>query len=172
MMKKYMPDTITVRRFLTQEWPTYRQLRLRSLADSPDAFGSTLAAEQERDDQAWAARLSAAAPDQHQPLVAECDGAAAGLLWAKRDGTDPSLVNLYQMWVAPEARGRGVGAALLGAAIDWARAGNARVVQLGVTCGDSAAARLYQRAGFRQAGGPEARPGTPLFELVMQLTLA
>ncbi|MEO7495987.1 MAG: GNAT family N-acetyltransferase [Massilia sp.] len=166
-----MPEAITVRRFLPPDWPTYRQLRLRSLADSPDAFGSALAAEQQRDDAAWAARLSAAAPDQNHPLVADLGGAAAGLLWAKLDATDPSVVNLYQMWVAPEARARGVAAALLGEAIDWARLRNGRLVQLAVTCGDTAAARLYRRAGFQDVGAPTSRPGTPLFEQVMQLPI-
>jgi len=35
---------LKVREFLPDEWQTYRALRLRSLAESPDAFGSTLAA--------------------------------------------------------------------------------------------------------------------------------
>ncbi len=45
-----MNDTLIVRTFAPHEWPTYKDLRLRALADSPDAFGSTLAAEQGRTD--------------------------------------------------------------------------------------------------------------------------
>lgn len=167
-----METSLAIRTLEAHEWPTYREARLRSLADSPDAFGSTLASEQQRTPDAWAARLSAAAVSgQDYPLIAELAGAAVGLLWAKVDATDASVVNLFQMWVAPESRSRGVAAALLREAIKWARSSNARVVQLGVTCGDTAAARLYVREGFQNFGSPAPRPGTPLFEQTMRLQL-
>jgi GNAT superfamily N-acetyltransferase len=76
------------------------------------------------------------------------------------------------MWVAPDSRGRGVAAALLGAAIDWARSHNARVLQLGVTSGDTPAVRLYKRHGFRESGAPEPlRPGSALLSQTMRLDL-
>ena len=74
----------------------------------------------------------------------------AGLVWAKVDGDDASVVNLFQMWVAPEARGRRVGVALLDQAVGWARARGARAVCLSVRCGNAAALRLYEKAGFRE----------------------
>ena len=74
----------------------------------------------------------------------------AGLVWAKVDGDDASVVNLFQMWVAPEARGRRVGVALLDQAVGWARARGARTVCLSVRCGNAAALRLYEKAGFRE----------------------
>ena len=165
---------LAIRALASHEWPVYRELRLRSLAESPDAFGSTLAAEQARTADEWAARLSAAAnsADDH-PLIAEIAGVAAGLIWAKRDATPPSIVNLYQMWVAPESRGRGAATALLRAAIAWARATNARHVQLGVTWRDSSAVRLYAREGFQAYGAPEPlRPGSHLLSQTMRLALA
>jgi ribosomal protein S18 acetylase RimI-like enzyme len=79
--------------------------------------------------------------------------------------------SLYQVWVAPEARGRGIGAALLDAAITWARAHRAHALHLSVTAGDGAAARLYRRTGFVDVGAPEPRPGTALFEQAMVLAL-
>lgn len=146
------------------DWATYRDARLRSLADSPDAFGSTLAEELERTPDAWAARLSnAAVSGQDYPIIAELAEQVAGLVWAKADATTPSMVNVFQMWVAPECRGRGVASALLRTAIAWARSRNARVVQLGVTCGDTSAMRLYIREGFEAFGVPAPlREGSPL----------
>jgi GNAT superfamily N-acetyltransferase len=162
-----------VRTLAANEWPLYRALRLRALGDAPAAFCSTLAEEAARTDQDWAWRLNIGATSgRDRPLVAELDGTAAGLAWAKVDAGDPSQVNLFQMWVAPEARGRGVAAALLEAAILWARAMNAHAMQLGVVCGNEEARRLYERAGFRELGEPQPqRPGSSRMEQKMALNL-
>jgi GNAT superfamily N-acetyltransferase len=163
----------TVRKLEPAEWPTYRDLRLRSLADSPDAFGSTLAAEQARTAQDWAERLARGATSGLDlPLIAEVDRQAAGLAWAKVEASDPSIINLYQMWVAPEFRGHGAGRLLLRAAIEWARSRNAAEVRLGVTWGDTPAVRLYTREGFAPFGPPgNLRPGSPLPGRTMRLQL-
>lgn len=164
---------ISIRTMQPDDWAMYRDLRLRSLADSPDSFCSTLAAEQGRTPEDWAARLSAAAASGRDcPLVAELAGEPVGLVWAKVDGDDPSAVNLYQMWVAPESRGRGVAASLLRTATDWARSTGARVARLGVIGTDTAAARLYLREGFRYIGEPmPAREGSPLLTRDMERAL-
>lgn len=170
------PASITVRNLTADEWQQYRQTRLRSLVDSPNAFGSTFAAEKDRSDEAWATRLLlATSSGKDHPLVAEIPDVSnefAGLLWAKEDATDTSIVHIFQMWVAPEYRGQGVATELLRAAILWARSRCAKLVQLGVTCGDSAAMRLYLREGFRAIGTPEPlRPDSALLEQTMRLVL-
>jgi len=148
-------------------------LRLRSLADAPDAFARTLAEEELLRGEFWQSRLiAAAASDRDYPLVAELAGQAVGLTWAKVDGDDPAVVNLYQVWTAPEARGRGVAAALLETAIGWAGSRNARLVRLGVTCGDTPATRLYRRLGFQPVGELEPlREGSLLQSQPMELAL-
>ncbi len=163
--------TIVVRRFEAAEWPEYRKLRLRSLADSPDAFGSTLDREAERRDEEYRDRLARAAhADRDLPLLALVDGVPAGLSWGRIDDQQPDTVHLYQVWVAPEYRGRGVGQALLDAVIAWSRASGARRLRLGVTRGDSAAVRLYRRAGFVETGYAEPlRPGSALMCDTMHL---
>ena len=50
-----------IRPLLADDWPLYRSLRLRALRDSPDAFGSTFAAEAQRTDADWQARAHQAA---------------------------------------------------------------------------------------------------------------
>ncbi len=163
-----------VRTLAAHEWPLYRALRLRALVDAPAAFGSTLTEAQTRTENDWAWLLNLGVTSgRDRPLVAEIAGTAAGMAWAKVDAADPGLVNLYQMWVAPEARGHGVAGALLDAAIDWARARAARAMGLGVVCGNDAARRLYERAGFRDVGAPEPqRPGSSRMEQSMRLELA
>jgi GNAT superfamily N-acetyltransferase len=172
-MSKDAPAKVTIRRLQAQEWPAYRALRLRALADAPHAFGSSLALEESWRPELWMARLAAASTSGRDcPLVAEADGALHALVWAKCDADQAGVVNLFQMWVAPEARGQGVAAALLRDAIAWARSIGAQRLRLGVVEGNDAAARLYARAGFRDVGAPEpVRPGSPTLEQAMQLDL-
>jgi GNAT superfamily N-acetyltransferase len=156
-----------------QEWPAYRALRLRSLADAPDAFCSSLALEEAWAHELWMARLMAASVSGRDcPLVAEVDDTMLGLLWAKCDAEDAGIVNLFQMWVAPEARGRGVAAALVDEAVAWARSIQARLVRLGVVSSNQAAIQLYMRKGFGMVGTPEpTRPGSARLEQTMHLPL-
>jgi len=165
---------LRVRPLAAHEWPLYRALRLRALREAPDAFFSTLAEEEARTDADWAWRLHlGAGSGRDRPLVAQLGEAPVALAWAKVDAEEPATVNLFQMWVAPEARGHGVAAALLEAALAWAGARGARTMRLGVVCGNAAARRLYERAGFVADGEPEPqRPGSTRMEQPMRLDLA
>jgi ribosomal protein S18 acetylase RimI-like enzyme len=64
------------------------------------------------------------------------------------------------MWVAPEARGRGVGDALIAAVEQWARRSGAGTLLLSVAAGNAAAAALYRRNGFRDREGTQDADGT------------
>jgi ribosomal protein S18 acetylase RimI-like enzyme len=101
----------------------------------------------------------------------DLDGTPAGLAWVKMDGDGADTASVYQVWVAPEARGRGIGAALIDAAAEWARARRATALRLDVTAGDGAAARLYRRMGFVDVGAPVPMPGRTTFEQAMVLAL-
>lgn len=164
---------VLVRRLRPQEWQAYRAIRLRALADAPDAFGSTLAREEGLPDDTWAARVAKSAVSGIDcALVAEQGGAFVGLLWAKVDAEDAGRVNLFQMWVAPESRGRGVAAAMLDEALGWARRRGSWVVHLGVNNANAGALGLYERAGFKAIGEPyPMREGAPHMEQEMRLLL-
>jgi ribosomal protein S18 acetylase RimI-like enzyme len=162
-----------IRRFAPDEWRLYRDLRLRALAESPDAFGSTLERERERADADWAERLDAGARSAAEaPLVAERGGEAVGLAWARLEDGAPGVAHLYQVWVAPEHRGHGAARGLLAEAVAWARAAGAHTLALDVTCGDTPAMRLYTRAGCQPAGEPQPlRPGSALRVQPLRLPL-
>jgi GNAT superfamily N-acetyltransferase len=163
----------SVRQFLPHEWRIYRDLRLRALADSPDAFGSTLAEGRDRPDTEWVSRLASGADKRWNfPVVADMGAEPIGLAWGRIEQSEPEVAHLYQMWVDPGFRRLGAGQLLLQAVIDWARDANARCLALGVTCGDSAARQLYSRAGFTAVGEPEPlRPGSSLLAQSMRLEL-
>lgn len=141
---------VRVRELGPGDWALWRDLRLRALADAPAAFGATLSEEQARDEASW--RAGVARRPERALFVAERGGAPAGVTISVIDAADPARANLYAMWVAPEARGAGVGRALVDAALRWARARAALELALGVAETNAAARALYERCGFRDLG--------------------
>jgi ribosomal protein S18 acetylase RimI-like enzyme len=74
------------------------------------------------------------------------------------------------MWVAPFARGRGIGDALIGAVFSWAENQIARRLVLRVTVGNEAAVTLYRRHGFTETGLVEQNPdGSSEAEMVREM---
>jgi ribosomal protein S18 acetylase RimI-like enzyme len=161
----------SIRRLRAEEWSIYRKLRLRALADSPGSFGSTLELEEGKPDEHWMERVALAANSESQMLLlAELGMEPVGVALGAIAPAEPGTAHIYQMWVASEARGRGCATALLDALLAWAR-GKAKAVTLRVTCGDTAARRLYERAGFVPCGEPEPlRSGSDLCVQPMTLT--
>lgn len=160
---------VSVRIATPADWETWRDLRLRALADSPDAFRETLAAARAYDDAAWR-RFVAPRPDAVR-LLAERDGVAVGMC-VVLIADDQRRANVYAMWVAPEARGAGAGTRLLDAGLAWARSHAALEVSLQLGEGQHAARRLYERAGFRDTGQREpARPGSTQLSATMVASL-
>lgn len=149
--------------FLTltpDDWPRWREARLRALAEAPYAFGSTLAdwtGAGDTEDR-WRGRLTAPG---HHSLLAVTDGTTVGMA-AGIPGDPPGTVALVSMWVAPEARGRGVASALVHAVLRWGASSGAHTVQLDVRDGNTRALRLYERLGFVVRGEvPRDDPSEP-----------
>jgi ribosomal protein S18 acetylase RimI-like enzyme len=152
----------------------YRDLRLAALTEDPDAFGSTYAREAERTDTDWEQRLIAGATAPNElALIALVDATPVGLAWGRRDDREPTVGHLFQVWVAPEHRGRGIAQLLTNAVIAWAQRLALRTLRLSVTASHPAASQLYRRAGFVDAGSPEPlRPGSLVLAQAMQLSLS
>jgi ribosomal protein S18 acetylase RimI-like enzyme len=63
---------------------------------------------------------------------------------------------LEELYVVPERRGRGLGRALLEAAMEYARERGAARIDLNTSVDDVAARALYERSGFtNREGGPD-----------------
>lgn len=157
-----------IERLHPDDWHRYRQIRLVSLADAPDAFGTTFAAAAELTEMDWRAQLAAV-----QTFVAVVGGMDAGTVRGVADEQDQDSACLISMWVAPAFRGQGVGDRLIGAVIDWARsAGFARLV-LDVADANQAAIGLYARMGFEPTGetGTLPPPRTHVLEHRRKLLL-
>jgi len=87
-------------------------------------------------------------------FVAErADGAIVGRLSIARDNHPASThVADLGLMVAKDTRRQGVGRALLEAAVEWARAGGVRKLELHVFPWNEPALRLYEQFGFEREG--------------------
>jgi ribosomal protein S18 acetylase RimI-like enzyme len=128
------------------EWQYWRDVRIAALTEAPYAYGSTLADWDGAAEERWRARL------RRVPFnaVATLDGDAAGL--ASGVPEDDGSVTLISMWVAPFARGCGVGDRLVRSVLEWARDRGAAIVRLDVVSNNVPAIELYRRNGFVDAG--------------------
>jgi ribosomal protein S18 acetylase RimI-like enzyme len=71
---------------------------------------------------------------------------------------------LAELYVIPERRGQGLGRALLGHALDVARAAGADRIDLGTSEDDVAARALYERMGFTNREGLPDGPTMYVYE--------
>jgi ribosomal protein S18 acetylase RimI-like enzyme len=145
-------DAVHVRRFTPDEWRLFRDLRLRALEDAPSAFGSSHAREAGFGEDVWRERTTRMA-------CAEIGTTPAGIVGAGLP--DAQGVEVVSMWVAPEFRRRGVGAALLAWVLDVARADGRRWVGLYYADGNDDARRLYEHHGFVVTGERKPLPSRP-----------
>ena len=143
-----MPRTV---RLTPRDASAYRALMLQAYAQHPQAFTSSVAERAVLPLIWWKQRLSEASR-------------AADVVFGVRDGDDlvaavglgfdvrekaRHKATLFGMYVAPEARQHGLGAALVQRALACARSrAGVKLVQLTVTEGNHAAQALYERHGF------------------------
>jgi ribosomal protein S18 acetylase RimI-like enzyme len=136
-----------VNRITVEDWSLWRELRLQALAEAPYAFGSTLAQWQGDGDEEgrWRSRLENVDFNAIATLAGKNAGMVSGVLGNQR-------VELISMWVAPFARGFGVGDALVDSVIRWANELNITCVELSVKGDNIPAISLYARHGFEDVG--------------------
>jgi GNAT superfamily N-acetyltransferase len=140
-----------IRPVTREEWERVRDLRLRALADAPDAFGSTLERERSLGRPGWIDWIEGWEGATNVMFVAERDKGWIGMAVGSRTG-DEDHAHLYGMWVDPMWRGTGVGARLVESVLRWARSWGARWVGLGVTEINDGAAGFYEHLGFADTG--------------------
>jgi ribosomal protein S18 acetylase RimI-like enzyme len=128
------------------DWQYWRGVRIAALAEAPYAYASTLADWEGATPERWRGRLR----DVPFNAVATLDDAPAGL--ASGVPEEDGSVTLISMWVAPFARGCGVGDRLVRSVVEWARGNGATVVRLDVVSNNVPAIDLYRRNGFVHAG--------------------
>jgi GNAT superfamily N-acetyltransferase len=166
---------VEIRQVGPDDWELVRRVRLRALQDAPLYFWATYEEESQLPEDAWRDRfmsagawfMAFAADDDNG--VGEPVGLAAAATW---EDLPPGTYQVISMWVAPEARGGHIGERLVLRLIEWARGSGVTELQLEYTSGNDAAARLYQRCGFRPTGKTQPHPRDPaLREVEMTLRI-
>jgi GNAT superfamily N-acetyltransferase len=158
---------VLVRETAAADWQALRDIRLEALHNAPEAFGSTYEREVLRPEADWLARI--ARGGTFLAFLPEV-GAPAGLAGGYQE--DPDTVELVSMYVRSQARGRGVGEALVAAVARWAEDKGAKSLHLWVTEINAPARLLYQRCGFSPTAERQPLPSNPaLGELGMTLPL-
>ena len=135
-----------LRRLGPDDWETYREIRLAALADSPDAFGSTLERERELGEDDWRRRLTGPVYVVEDPRPV----AVGGIF------DNAGTPHVCGMWTHPEHRGRGHARRILDALIP-----PGTPAQLDVNITNGGARVAYERYGFVGTGEVEPlRPGS------------
>ncbi|WP_439499653.1 GNAT family N-acetyltransferase [Bosea sp. (in: a-proteobacteria)] len=143
--------SITIRPLAATDAEAYRAIRLAALAETPEAFGASLTEESARPLERFAERLTPPAPSlvfgafTGSELVGTAGFLAGSSEKSRHRGT------LWGVHVAPAARGRGTGEALVAAAIAQAKR-HVVVLQARVVTTNRTARKLYERLGFRPYG--------------------
>jgi ribosomal protein S18 acetylase RimI-like enzyme len=160
--------TVAIRQIQPDEWPRWRETRLRMLRDDADFFSTRYEDMVREPTEKWRTWVAEAAAGEEKTLfVADEAGTWLGVVGAFAR-VDRLEVQLISMWVAPEARGRGIAQDLIRAVARWADDRGSSQVVLFVQEANEPAQRLYARAGFRPTGDrAPAGAGRSAFKLVL-----
>ncbi|MCA0295903.1 MAG: GNAT family N-acetyltransferase [Actinobacteria bacterium] len=116
---------------------------------------------------AWAEEL--ANPDRHVVAQLDLDAHVVGVATFSRVEESADLLRVL---VRPDARGRGIGASLVRAGLDWAAAVGAHQMLLEVSPENESAVGLYRRLEFEPISTRRDYYGPGRSALVMMRTLA
>jgi GNAT superfamily N-acetyltransferase len=134
---------VVIERLEPDEWERLKAIRLRALADAPDAFGSTVEEVRVWPDTRWQEQCRTIAT-----FVAVIDGGDVGMVRGVASTEYHDAAFLISMWVAPTARRQGVGSALVDSLTAWADAGGFSRLLLDVADTAPGAIALYASKGF------------------------
>jgi ribosomal protein S18 acetylase RimI-like enzyme len=128
-------------------------LLLRALQNHPEAFGVSYEEQSALTPETFAEMILSESPNRYF-LGAFVDEVLVGFVgvfldWRKKLKHNATLGTMY---VAPEARGQGIGKALVDEVIVRCRTAGVEQIKLDLTAGNTAARRLYESCGFEEYG--------------------
>ena len=146
---------MAIERMQPEDWERVRSIRLRSLLDAPDAFGTTFEQDEAQGPGVWQERL---ASSNAATFLATMGADDVGLVTGAEFWNREEACGLFGMRVAPDARRGGLALQRVDAVTQWARLANYPRLILEVGDDNFAAIRLYERCGFVPTGRTSCLP--------------
>ena len=140
-----------IQRLTDHDVEAFRELRLRALKENPEAFGASYEEVAAQHLSIMAQRLQPSDAAAYNFILGVFDGALVGMVGFRREQSAKSRHKgvIWGMYVAGEARGRGVGRPLIGQAVAKARTQpGLEQITLAVVTTNEAARQLYLSLGF------------------------
>ena len=145
MIGIYYQGDYCLRKLELNDWQAYRDIRLYALLHSPEVYGSTYAAEVERNDDSWQERLQ-------NPNCAYFGlyfmDKLIGLTGIFRHNNSEQEAILISSYIMPQHRGKGLSTLLYAARLDWAKANGYKRIIVSHRADNLASKAANQRAGF------------------------
>ena len=136
-----------VRRANASDASALRAIRLESLTDTPEAYGSIYEEVLRWSDARW--RRAALESNFY---LGERGGHVVGMASGGFNSSHPGTHWLFAMYVTPSERGTGVARSLVEAVSSWARRDGGDALYLHVTERVTRARAFYEKMGFRYHG--------------------
>src|SRR3989338_9652405 len=136
------------------DWQSYKGLSLKALKEEPAAFGKSFEEELETTENQWREKLREAEEGKRKWLLfAKNKDTLVGMVGAytEKEIKVEHIANIVGMYVAPEARGRGVASELLKAILKEI-GNNPKVVKISlrVNTRQTHAIKLYEAHDFKK----------------------
>jgi GNAT superfamily N-acetyltransferase len=150
-----MNNGVVVQEITANEWQRLRSIRLKSLEESPHAFGGTFEIESAEDEISWRSKF-----EKLDFLIASVDGVDGAVLSVEvLDGDFGATCWIGGCWSDPQFRGKGLMRALFTfidqQEKDW------KIQGLGVWTDNFSAIAAYEKLGFVKMGDDTASTRQP-----------
>jgi RimJ/RimL family protein N-acetyltransferase len=162
----------SIRRIHADEATLLRDLRLRALADSPEAFGPRHAEITARPMDYWTTRVQEyATSEDAATFLLFRHGEPVGMTGAFLEGHRRDHAYLVAMWVDPAHRRGGAGARMVDTAARWLADLGVELIQAWVVERNLAALRFYETLGFVRTEQRRVWHGQPEVLLIFDTAL-
>lgn len=152
-------SALVIRRIGVDEADRYRDIRMRALAEAPEAFATTYEEAAARPGRWWHDMVAEMASRSDTGLWLAEDGERwVGLAGSFTPPDDPDVIELMQVWTDPDVRRRGVAERLLLTVIAQGAVSRSTAFELWVASSNASAIALYRSLGFAPVDGVERKP--------------
>lgn len=130
-------------------WTELKTLRTEAVTNSPRAFGQTPEEVRAMNQVDWQHMF-----DRGKYFVIREGGRLVGMICVVRSKEEKQrhVASVYSLYISPEARGKGLGKALIKRALDDLRDGDVYKVKLAVDSKNTGVMKLYEEIGFVKCG--------------------